>query len=76
MVEETCNNEARKGGCLNDAKTRCQALFDEVNRIIDDCDELRSTQWSEVMEVFNEKRRFRDSKQERSRSQAVVECRS
>ncbi|EMD69130.1 hypothetical protein COCSADRAFT_31893 [Bipolaris sorokiniana ND90Pr] len=53
VVEDTCDDELWKGGSLDDEERRTQALFDELNHLIDECDGLNSAQWNEVIELLN-----------------------
>ncbi|KAJ5030820.1 ribosomal protein L24e-domain-containing protein [Bipolaris maydis] len=56
--EDTCDDGLWKGGSLNDEERRTQALFDELNHLIDECDGLNSAQWNEVIELLNENQGF------------------
>ncbi|XP_014559523.1 hypothetical protein COCVIDRAFT_35295 [Bipolaris victoriae FI3] len=51
--EDTYDDEPWKGGSLNDEERRTQALFNELNHLIDECDGLNSAQWNEVIELLN-----------------------
>ncbi|KAL6162622.1 hypothetical protein ACJQWK_11544 [Exserohilum turcicum] len=54
MVEDACDDEARIESRTEDAERRTQALFGDVNRLIDDCNGLDTAQWDEVIAALHE----------------------
>lgn len=45
--------EAPRGSCLDGMECRIQALINEVNRLIDDCDGISAGEWREIIAALD-----------------------